>query len=195
MIDSQVTKTSDDINSRIALRVRSLRTSLGLSLEGLAERSDVSRAMISLIERGESNPTAVVLEKISTGLGVSLASLFEDTSSVPTPVSHARDRKTWQDPDSGYLRCNISPPNFPSPIQIVEVTLPAGANVAYESRSQTRETHEQVWVLEGKMDVKIGETTHPLAKGDCLAFKLDCPTSFFNPGSKRCHYVVVIASL
>jgi transcriptional regulator with XRE-family HTH domain len=33
--------------------------------------------MISLIERGESSPTAVVLEKLAAGLGVMLASLFD----------------------------------------------------------------------------------------------------------------------
>ena len=62
-----------DINTRIAARVRELRTGEDLSLDALAERCDVSRSMLSLIERGESSPTAVVLEKIATGLGVTLA--------------------------------------------------------------------------------------------------------------------------
>jgi len=66
-----------DINSRIADRVRALRADAGMSLEALAGKCDVSRSMISLIERGESSPTAVVLEKIAAGLGVSLAALFE----------------------------------------------------------------------------------------------------------------------
>ncbi len=56
--------------------VRELRAARGLSLEALAARCDVSRSMISLIERGEASPTAVVLEKLATGLGVPLASLF-----------------------------------------------------------------------------------------------------------------------
>ena len=66
-----------DINDRIASRVRQIRAERGLSLEALAEGSGVSRSMISLIERGESSPTAVVLEKLATGLGVPLASLFD----------------------------------------------------------------------------------------------------------------------
>src|SRR3954470_16889728 len=66
-----------DLNQRIAARVRGLRAARSLSLEGLASRSGVSRSMISLIERGESSPTAVVLEKLATGLGVMLASLFD----------------------------------------------------------------------------------------------------------------------
>jgi transcriptional regulator with XRE-family HTH domain len=39
----------------------------------LAAKCDVSRSMISLVQRGESSPTAVVLEKIASGLGVPLA--------------------------------------------------------------------------------------------------------------------------
>ena len=87
-----------DINGRIAARVSSLRAELGLSLDALAEKCDVSRSMLSLIERGESSPTAVVLEKIATGLGVPLASLFEDSAAPASPLSRSRDRVAWRDP-------------------------------------------------------------------------------------------------
>src|SRR5215510_10519495 len=99
-----------DLNQRIAERVRDLRTARGLTLETLAERSGVSRSMISLIERGESSPTAVLLERLAAGLGV----------------------------------------------------------------------HQQVWILEGAIDVSVGDACHQLGTGDCLAFVLDRPTSFHN---------------
>src|SRR5262245_47869097 len=120
------------INTRIASRVRALRTERSMSLDALAAKCDVSRSMLSLVERGESSPTAVVLEKIATGLGVPLATLFDDSSASASPVSRGAERTQWRDPQSGYLRRNVSPANFPSPIQIVEVVLPAGARVAYE---------------------------------------------------------------
>ena len=132
-VDSGLRVTVADVReeplAEVARRfgVRTLRAELGLSLEALAAKCDVSRSMISLVERGESSPTAVVLEKISFGLGVPLASLFEDSAAPASPVSHATDRVPWKDPESGYVRCNISPANFPSPIQIVDVVLPAGA--------------------------------------------------------------------
>ena len=98
-----------DVNTRIAARVRELRERGDLSLDALAGRSDVSRSMISLIERGETSPTAVILEKIATGLGVTLGALFDDVATPPAPMSKAADRTTWKDPESGYLRRNISP--------------------------------------------------------------------------------------
>ncbi|MBC8058481.1 MAG: helix-turn-helix transcriptional regulator, partial [Rhizobiales bacterium] len=64
---------SQDINRRIAQRVAALRAVRGLSLDALAGRSGVSRSTLSLIERGETSATAVVLEKVAGGLGVALA--------------------------------------------------------------------------------------------------------------------------
>ena len=144
MRERSVAPVEPDINGRIARRVRMLRADLGLSLDALAAGCGVSRSMLSLVERGESSPTAVVLEKIASGLGVSLATLFEDSSAPVDPVSRRADRPSWRDPGSGYRRRNISPANFPSPIQIVEVVLPAGARVAYDNGPREVSLHQQI---------------------------------------------------
>ncbi|MFD0461059.1 helix-turn-helix domain-containing protein [Microvirga aerilata] len=78
-----------DINAHLAGRLRSLRSEQGLTLDGLADRTGVSRSMISLIERGESSPTAVVLDKLAAGLGVTLASLFAEKASVSASLCRA----------------------------------------------------------------------------------------------------------
>jgi len=194
MSDETGLSAAQDINSRIAQRVRSLRTELGLTLDALATQCEVSRSMISLIERGESSPTAVVLEKIAAGLGVSLASLFEDESTPPNPVSHAADRTTWRDPQTGYLRRNLSPPNYPSPIQLVEVMLPAGATVAYESGARAVTVDQQIWVQEGRIELTVGDITYRLGTDDCLAMELNAPTRFHNPTDSAARYIVVIAT-
>ena len=185
---------SEPINGRIARRVRALRTDLRLSLEALAAKSGVSRSMISLVERGESSPTAVVLEKIAAGLGVSLATLFDDASAPANPISRSDERTPWRDPQSGYVRRNISPPNFPSPIHIVEVILPAGARVAYETGARDASIHQQIWVQEGSVEVTLGRVTCRLAEDDCLAMQLNEPTAFRNRTRKPVRYIVIIAS-
>lgn len=182
-----------DINQRIANRVKALRAGQNMTLDALASKSNVSRSMISLIERGESSPTAVVLEKIATGLGVPLASLFEDDDAPADPVSRAASRASWRDPQSGYIRRNISPPNYPSPIQIVEVEMPAGAKVAYESGTRERAVHQQIWIQEGLLEITVGRVTHRLEKDDCLAMQLDEPTTFRNRTRKPTRYVVVLS--
>lgn len=185
------------LNQRIAERVRELRAAKGLSLEALAAHSGVSRSMISLIERGESSPTAVVLEKLATALGVMLASLFDTPAAAQAPASPVARRANqvqWQDPASGYLRRNISPPGVPQPMQIVEVHFPPGGRVAFETGARDLRVHQQVWVLEGAIDITVGDARHALREGDCLAMQLDRPTMFHNPTRKPARYAVVIAS-
>src|SRR5216117_1771712 len=126
MVDSAsiMGETASDLNQRIAERVRELRAAHGLSLDALAGKTGVSRSMISVIERGESSPTAVVLEKLAAGLGVTLVSLFDPPAAAAErpngPLARREDQPTWQDPASGYIRRNVSPPGVPHPMQIVE---------------------------------------------------------------------------
>jgi transcriptional regulator with XRE-family HTH domain len=185
---------SADINQRIAGRVRDLRSARGQSLETLAQRSGVSRSMISLIERGESSATAVVLEKLAASLGVSLAALFEDTQAPVSPLARRKTQPQWRDPASGYLRRNLSPAGFASPLQLVEIEFPPGARVAYESGVREVPMHQQVWVLEGSIEVSVGEEQFRLEAGDCLAMVLDRPTAYRNPGRKAARYLVAITS-
>jgi transcriptional regulator with XRE-family HTH domain len=194
MEEKMAVPVTEDIDTRIANRVRVLRTGLHMTLEALAARSGVSRSMISLIERGESSATAVVLEKIATGLNVSLATLFEDSSSPANPVSRHDDRVPWRDPQSGYVRRNISPANFPSPLQIVEVDLPAGANVAYETGAREVNIHQQIWMKEGRVEVTVGNVTYRLSEDDCLAMRLNEPIAFRNRSRKVARYIVVLST-
>ena len=188
-----------DLNQRIAKRVGELRAAQGLALDALARKSGVSRSMISLIERGESSPTAVVLEKLATGLGVTLPSLFDPPSSAAqkpdSPVARLDDQPQWKDPASGYVRRNVSPAGMPQPMKIVEVHFPPRGRVTFETSGRDRHVYQQVWVLEGAIDIFLGETRHQLLKGDCLAMQLtDGPIMFHNPTRKSARYAVVIAS-
>jgi transcriptional regulator with XRE-family HTH domain len=190
-------ESAPDLNQRIAERVRGLRAAQALSLDALAGKSGVSRSMISLIERGESSPTAVVLEKLAAGLGVTLASLFDAPAAAQAPggpVARREDQPQWRDPASGYLRRNVSPPGVPQPMQIVEVHFPPGGRVAFENGARDGRVHQQIWVLEGAIDVTLGEDRYRLREGDCLAMQLERPTMFHNPTRKPARYVVVIAS-
>ena len=191
------------LNDRIAQRVRDLRAARGLSLDALATLCGVSRSMISLIERAESSPTAVVLERLATGLNVTLASLFDAPQATSKPMMRLADQAVWRDPHSGYVRRNVSPifassmagATVISPIQIVEVSFPAKARVAYETATREPQVHQQIWVLEGAIDVTVGNAPYRLKFGDCLALVLDRPITFHNPTRKVARYAVVIATL
>src|SRR5438477_12345932 len=110
----------DPVNERIAANVRTLRAERGLSLEALAATCGVSRSALSLIERAESSPTAVVLDKIAAALNVPLEALFKLQGAAAQPLARRADQPVWRDPNSGYVRRSVSPPGTTSPIEVVE---------------------------------------------------------------------------
>ena len=184
-----------DINAHIARRLRGLRTERGLTLEALAERTGVSRSMISLVERGESSPTAVVLDKLAAGLGVTLASLFaEQECTGASPLSRRSEQRVWRDPDSGYMRRNLSPPGFPSPIELVEVVMPAGARVAYDTGRRSVGVSQQIWMVEGEIELGLGDETYRLLAGDCLCMDIEQPTIFRNLSGQPARYLVALTT-
>jgi transcriptional regulator with XRE-family HTH domain len=186
-----------NINLLIGQRVKALREDQGFSLDVLAQRCGVSRSNISLIERGQSSPTATVLDKLSVGLGVTVASLFETgrgPSEMPSPLAAVGEQPTWTDPASGYVRRNISPPGWPTPLHLVDVLFPAGQHVAFETGARDPEIHQQIWMIEGLMQISVGTKSWRLLAGDCLAMRLDQPLHFHNPSRQRARYLVAISN-
>jgi transcriptional regulator with XRE-family HTH domain len=184
-----------DINAHLAERLRGLRSERGLTLDALAERTGVSRSMISLIERQESSPTAAVLDRLAAGLGVTLASLFADKArDDASPLARRADQRVWCDPATGYVRRNLSAPGHPSPVELVEVILPPGARVTYETGPRSVGIGQQVWMIEGEIDLTAGPDTYRLAVGDCLSMHIDQLVVFHNPAARPARYLVALAA-
>lgn len=186
----------DDINIRIAHRIRELRLARGYTLDVLAARCQVSRSAISLIERGEASPTAVVLEKLANGLGVPLTKIFtnETTSPSPQPFIRRNEQVEWQDPETGYVRRTVSPPNLKLPFQIVEIEFPPHARITYEISESSKVVQQQLWVVEGQIDIQLGKNFYALGEGDCLAMQLDQPVIYSNNSSQVARYILVVSN-
>ncbi len=180
------------IDDRIGARIRELRADRNLTLDGLAQAAEVSRAMLSRIERGESSPTAQLLNKICGGLGITLSALFTATETPGSPLSRRADQPSWRDPASHYLRRNISPPGTGSPVDIVEIEFPPHGSVAFDSQRLTG-TDQHVWVLDGTLDLTLGDERFRLETGDCLMMRFDRPILFHNPSDHPVRYAVIIS--
>ena len=182
---------ADDIDLRLGARIRDLRAARGLTLDGLADAAGVSRAMLSRIERGESSPTAQLLNKVCDGLGTTLSALFAEPTPAASPLARHQDQPTWRDPATRYLRRNVSPAGTGSPVDIVEVEFPAGARVAFD-RQRSNNGDQQVWVLDGSLQMHVGSEPFRLEVGDCLAMRFDQPIVFHNPTRRTVRYAVII---
>ncbi len=180
-----------DVDSRIGARVRELRAEKNLTLEDLARLAEVSRAMLSRIERGESSPTAQLLNKVCGGLGVTLSMFFAETERRGSPLSRRAEQPTWRDPASRYLRRNISPAGTGSTVGIVEVEFPPRGSVAFDNQ-RVAGSDQHVWVLDGTLELVLGEEVFRLETGDCLMMRFDRPILFRNPTRRTIRYAVVI---
>jgi len=99
----------DELSRSLAATVQQARVAQDLSVNALAERSGVSRAMIGKIERGEAQPTAVLLGKLSGALGMTLSELVACAENTGDLLWKAEDQPVWTDPVTGYRRCAVSP--------------------------------------------------------------------------------------
>jgi transcriptional regulator with XRE-family HTH domain len=183
----------DELDQRLGARLRAARLRQGLTLDALAERTGVSRAMISRIERAESSPTAALLVRLGSGLGLTLSALL-DEAPASGPMARQAAQPVWRDPASGYLRRNVSPRGTGSGFEIVEVVLPPGAHVVLDSAAGAPPLDQQVWVLEGALDLTLGETRYQLVQGDCLQMHLRETISYRNAGPEPVRYAVILAA-
>ncbi|WP_205910113.1 helix-turn-helix domain-containing protein [Rhizobium rhizophilum] len=186
-------ESEDQFEKHVAERLKRLRVARGLTLDQLADLSGVSRAMISRIERSEASPTAALLARLCSALGVSLSVFFASTEAEPSPLTRRVDQPVWRDPESGYVRRAISPQGTGSGTDIVEVEFPAGAEVRFPGRPTGRSQTQHVWVFEGIIELTIGETVHRLEAGDCLFMNVGDVHGYRNPTDRPARYAVVIS--
>ena len=175
----------------IGRRVAARRAALKLPLEEVAARTGVSRAMISRIERGEVHASAVVLDKLCAGLGISLSALF--ARDAASPLLRRADQPVWQDPSSGYRRREVAPAGTGSPVRIVEVDFPAGAEVCFE-RSRERGHRAACLGAGGRDRDRVGRlrlqplppaTACTCASPRATAFAMSAPGLPATPSSSR----------
>ena len=182
---------SQAIESRIAQRLAQLRGARGWSLEALAERTGISRATLSRLERAELSPTAAMLGSLCAAHGWTLSRLMAEAETRPPRVVRATEQTTWKDPESGYRRRVVSPPSPGLRGELVEVVMPAGASVAFDAAPVAGLEHH-LWMLEGLLTLDVDGSAFHLRPGDCLRYVLSGPTRFHCTGKRDARYLVAL---
>jgi transcriptional regulator with XRE-family HTH domain len=181
------------VSGRLGRRVRALRRERGLTLDGLARRSGVSRAMISKLERGEKNPTLVVAAKVAEGLGVSLSQVVGVEERREVVVVRRERRMVMRDPETGFERQLLSPSFGGRGIEFIRNVVPIGSTSG-EFPPHRRGVSEYVVVERGRLRALLGTDEYFLERGDALYFEADVTHRFDNAGEGECSYYLVIDS-
>lgn len=196
----QMSEIQDDettpLARALAARLLTERESRGWSISDLATRSGVSRAMISKVERGEASPTAVLLGRLSGAFGLTLTSLFaraERDAVGGARLARVSEQITWRDPATGYIRRTVSPAGAEP--ELARIELPPNARVAYPAAAFAHLRGQCIWVLDGQLRFREGDTEHQLSPGDCLSLGPASDCEFYNPSrTKVCTYLVAVVA-
>lgn len=186
-----VAGAGQDVERRIASRLARLRAEHGWSLEALADRTGISRATLSRLERAELSPTASMLGTLCAAYGWTLSRFMADAETRPPNLVSGSAQTQWTDPASGYVRRAVSPPTPGLRGELVEVRMPGGASVAFDA-SPVPGLEHHLWLLDGALTLDVDGTSFTLRAGDCLRYVLSGPTRFANTGKREARYVVAL---
>jgi transcriptional regulator with XRE-family HTH domain len=165
----------------LGARIRDMRTARKWSLDALANASDVSRSMLSQIERNEANPTLAVTMRIARAFGITLGELVESpdaTSAVQ--VIRAGDRAQIYRSDKDCQIRTLSPLQLEKDVEFYEVALQPGG--VLRSAPHFSGTREFLVVEKGKVRVESGRDSEELERGDSATYRADVPHAIVNLG-------------
>ncbi len=163
----------------VGRNLRRLRTERGLSLEKLAQASQVSRAMLGQIELGQSAPTINVLWKIAHALDVAFSALIATTATIGPKVLREKDAKRLMSSDGSFQSRALFPFDEPRRVEFYELKLMPKAEERAEAHPPG--TSENLVVAKGQLEMQVGQTVHALQAGDAIVFEADVEHCYRNP--------------
>ncbi|WP_317316027.1 helix-turn-helix domain-containing protein [Peptostreptococcus russellii] len=178
-----------DPTDKIGVLLRKVRQDKGLTLEETSKITDVSKAMLGQIERGESKPTISILWKISTGLKISISELLEDEN-AQLEVININEITPVSELDGKVKLYNVFPfdPNtgFESFLMTLE---PGGYRLSKPHKSSSQ---EYLIVTEGELDLIISGETFKLRAPSAIKFNADIQHEYRNTSNKKTTFQNII---
>ncbi len=183
-----------DLAPVVGVNLRRLRVRRGLSLEKLANKSGVSRAMLGQIELGQSAPTINVLWKIARALDVTFATLIQAREAGGPTVLKRAQAKVLTSQGGQFSSRALFPFDGPRRAEFYELRLAPKAEESADAHAPG--TVENLVVAEGQLELVVGEgthrETHRLDTGDAIVFEADVAHVYTNTGVNDCVMYLVM---
>jgi transcriptional regulator with XRE-family HTH domain len=190
---------SNSENNQLSLggKIRQYRKSLQLTLAELASQCSISPSFLSQIERDQANPSVATLHNIADTFGLPLASFFEKPANAnnkspketAAKVVRADQRKTLIYPGSG-IRNELLSPDLQRDIQMMRVIIPPGVGTG--ENPLVHEGEECGVVLQGQVEIWVGDETYILNPGDAIYQSSTIPHRSRNIGDDDVIIIVAI---
>jgi transcriptional regulator with XRE-family HTH domain len=162
----------------VSANLRRLRVKRGLSLERLAQRSGVSRAMLSQIELGRSAPTITSLWKVARALDVTFSALIAEGGTGAPAVVTAQSCRIITNQAGTFSSRALFPAGESRRTEFYELRLKASG--AEHAPPHPAGTTENLVVSSGSVEIEVDRALHRLEAGDAIFFAADVPHVYRN---------------
>jgi transcriptional regulator with XRE-family HTH domain len=173
-----------------ARNIANMRTKLNMSQEELANKAEISRSMLSKIERGEVNPMILVASKIAGGLNTLVSLLLDETSPDQVQLKRKDERIFQHDPLSNIQRQLIMhSPDLGFEIQYLVLPAASTTGVMLPHKAGSR---EYIIVDQGRLQMKLDKNrAYMLDSGDCLGFSGGISHEAVNSSTADCYIYLI----
>ncbi|QNE35590.1 helix-turn-helix domain-containing protein [Leifsonia shinshuensis] len=174
--------------------VRARRKARGLTLSAMTERTGLSTAIISQIERGLANPSFTTLAQLAHGLDIPVGELFAQQPVSRSPVvrkSERRDLLSTVAEARGRTVFELLSPDLHGTLEAIWVETPPG-----HDSSGTPFTHrgeEFGLIISGRKEVYVDGEQYVLEEGDSITFNSTVPHWYKNTSDEVCRAIWVIS--
>jgi len=180
----------EEADGPLGLHLRRLRHARGLTLDDLARRSGVSRAMMSKIERGVAVPTATVLGKLALGLEVGLSRLMSGQRERAPVLLPPAAQPVYRDPETGFTRRSLSPLFPDRRVDFALNVLPPGKVAAFPPHPHGVE--EYLFVSRGALVVVVDGERFGVGEGSSLFYLANVTHEFRNETDVPVTFFIVV---
>ncbi len=183
---------------RVGSKIATVRESLGVTMEQLAERSSCEPQLIARLEAGEQVPSLAPLIRIARALGVRLGTLLDDAGGLgpvvtrrdqATGVVRLRSLETGTGAGAGTLDFfSLAEGKSTRHIEPFLITVHPGD----AGPLSTHEGEELLFVLEGQIAVGYGKDVHTLGPGDSIYYDSVVPHVVRAAGKETARILAVV---
>ncbi len=179
------------ISRRVALALKSLRETRGLSLDKAAEAIGVSKAMLGQIEREESSPTVATLWKLAKGFDVSFSTFLEESpSDLQSPIYRSNAKQQLSSADKSIQINTIF--TFDKQLGCEIFSIELLPHYTHASKPHQTGVIEQIIVVKGTLEILLNGVWQTLRKNEGLRFNADQPHRYRNSTSMKTHFYDII---
>lgn len=171
---------------QVGKQIRNLRKEQQLTIEQLAQKSEVSGITISNIENGRSNPTLNILWKLTEALNVPLTTILGYSSETKT-ITKSANSCFSNDLEKGWL---VQPIFQEDNVDMFRVCIKAHSRKKQEH--QSKDSTEIITVMNGHLTLVVGDKTYKLETFDSINFNAGASHEYINDTDEDLYINVVV---